>query len=229
MEDDKLADQMSTVSELTSAKHAVDDMHKFYEKHKNRLPPTFKLYFNLIDVNHYSGSQGHFNFAEDKISSVLDIWSNMKEITELYIAVFASGKNDKLKNSIEKFIANLTNLIAAIESGMTPGKENAGATEVCMKRSKAMHNAAESLRNQNIVWKVGEMHIQDIKKLEERSIIKTDYSYITKENFMKNNYNPEELKNYQGEDDAVFGSDYTKLKENERGILDRVDKKLKER
>ncbi|MBL4663464.1 MAG: hypothetical protein JKY22_07915 [Flavobacteriaceae bacterium] len=193
-------------------------MSKFYDLYNDRLPPSLKLYLHLKHERHYANSGSHFEFAVDKIPQVLKIWGEISELTGLLSLIHSGGRVELLKTAIEMSINKLRALLTALDEGMTEGLKNRPSDDVRVNRSIFMHETAEKLKGKNIAWKVGNLHIKDILGLESGGFIKTNYAYITKENFNTKNLNKGEMDSFVG-GDVELGPEYVEAEQVSADML----------
>ena len=205
---------------------ALEVMNLFNE-YKGRLPITFKLYFHLKDTGHYIDGDGHFSFAIGKIPAVLKAWEELESLApDLKKLIQTEGNDHLLPQLIADSLRILPALNRALDAGISEGTKGRDIVQAKEARSLAMHEAAEKAKDQKIAWKVGNLHILDIRKLEEEKVIETGYSYIEKSTFKSKYLNEQDLKTYKGGNEDL-GEAYVKAEKGRKQIEESVTERLK--
>jgi len=202
----------------------IQQVAKFRELFADRLPGTLLLYHNMKRTGQYSEME-HFMFSQEAVAPSITAWkaieawendANRRQVGSEFIT--------HLHDMIAEGHGNLVTLVDQLDKGMEQ-KSQRPAADVTMERSKAMHNAASTLKGEKIVWKVGDLHIGDIKKLESEDQITTEYAYMQKDVFNEKYLNMGEMEKHQGLEsdvDRSYGETQKQLGEvmsGERRIL----------
>lgn len=196
--------QIPVASEIHTGKNILmRGIDNFYASFDLRLPTSLKLYLHLKHEREYANSTSHFEFEVAKIPEVLAIWKQIGLLKTHTEKIYISADGKMLKAAILDALKLIKKLLATLDSGMAEGAKNRPHEDVRKHRSEAMHSAAQSMYAQNIAWKVGNLHIEDIQGLEEDEKIKTDYAYITESDFSAKYYNPVEMQAFDGSHDVL--------------------------
>ena len=221
-------DQPEPVDALGVFKHGALGVMNLFNEYKGRLPITFKLYFHLKDTGHYIDGDGHFAFATSRIPAVLNAWEKIESLAAILKEIIYTETHDHLlPQAIDASLRILPALNKALNAGISEGTKGRDIIQAKEARSLAMHEAAEKIHDKKIAWKVGNLHILDIRQLENDNVIKTDYSYIEKNTFKSKYLNEQDLKTYEGGDDDL-GEAYTRADKGRKQIEDSATKRLQD-
>jgi hypothetical protein len=178
---------------IVEAQGILKQVTDFIEKFQNRLPSTLKLYFDLREKGHYSGV-GHFPFSMEHIAGTIKAWDALGKMFEPLLKLRLSPDASMMHEAFIQIMSAVVTLVEALKNGMGP--EKLIHTEALELRSMEMHRAAEALKGAPIAWKVGNKHIEDIRRFESEGKITTSYAYIDREKFNPQYYNRDELNLY---------------------------------
>ena len=213
--------------ELIKTKNYSYDVIGFYDKFKGRLPQSLKLYYSLSKSGHYD--KAHFKFDLKMVPDALEKWDKIEKLSKLTELVMSKDKEELLSDVVDAAINKLEALILSLGKGVKIGLENVSVMSAKEKRSIAMNNAAEQLKNKPIVWKVGNLHIEDIIRLEANNTIPpNNYAYMTKDDFKGKYIDESNMKSHKGNDNDL-GDGYIKADLAFKEALKKADKQLNER
>ena len=133
----------------------------------------------------------HFSKSKDQylnIENLSDLLENFSDLVPPLPREFAKDKKsccdilEVMKESIE-VVNNVTECVEIVTKNMRERIMSVVPDESCdnivLVRSVAMHNAANSAYQEKGVWKVGMLHVKDIKRLG----IKPKYNLVSKDEF----------------------------------------------
>jgi len=191
---------------VTTGRLLGDNVMTFHDKFKGRLPTTLLLYQHMKREGRYA-EQEHFAFNPESIKPAVQAWDAIAKWQDKALQVFlAKDMAGQLKGLIATAYEKLFALMKALNEGMQDIEQRA-IPDVTLARSQAMHKAATELKGEKIAWKVGELHVQDIKKLESENKIDTEYAYLQKDVFKGAYLDMQEMKKYKAPENNVDPSD----------------------
>lgn len=210
---------------LVIAKAFAIHVKEFYEQYRNKLPGTLALYYHIAGTKEFAGKKNKFHFATDKIQEVITQWEKLGEAYEIIKIILSQNHDAFLATVVENCSRLLPALMSAIDAG-TSGAPGSDLLKIVEQRSIAMSQAAESLKDKNIAWKVGSMHVEDIDKAEKAGLMTTGYVYLTKGDF-KTKYptTERELEEHVASDEHL-GVSYLAAKEEKKRLVALAREKL---
>ncbi|GEM_PF-5437185 len=213
------------IAEHKNAKRVLWSVHSFYNSFNGRLPQSLKLYYDLKNSDHVMNT-GHFKFDLEAVPEVLTKWGKLDKLVNSFSVELIGDRATNISAVVQESINIIEDLITAVGKGVEGGLSGLSVTNITEKRSIAMHNAANKLYDQKIVWKVGDLHVKDIDQLEQKGgIPPAEYSYVYNENYFPKYIDVEKMKVYKSED-ADLGDGYLKADEEITGRIKSADKKL---
>ncbi|MEO1515505.1 MAG: DUF4157 domain-containing protein [Bacteroidota bacterium] len=216
------------ILEVGRAKTATFAVSTFFDKLKGRLPTSLKLYYHFKKKGYYHGAP-HFKFDLKMVPPALAEWEKIGELAVISSQVMREDRPAILPNLVATSIRKLEDLYRTLADGVKAGIGNVNVMGAKEKRSLSMNAAAERLKNQLIVWKVGNLHIEDIIRLVEAHVIpEPGYAYITKEDFKARYIDEDAMQAHQG-DDADLGPGYVAADANFKRALEAADQTLSDR
>ncbi|MCT4636075.1 MAG: DUF4157 domain-containing protein [Bacteroidales bacterium] len=201
------------------------DFFNFYDMYKGRLPLTLKLYYDLKKKEHVTTKLSRFNFDIDAIKPLLAEWDKIESLRGIVTDVMTKHRIDLIPDIVKTVICKIEKLIQLIREGQLGSGSEDHTNVIRRHRSIEMDQAAEELKSENIAWKVGNLHVEDIKFMESLGTANTGYTYITKENFKAQIEHVSELDASIDPSEKV-GADYLEADKTTKGIISTVDEDL---
>ncbi len=87
------------------------------------------------------------------------------------------------KVSLQKFMETTQEVITAAKAFMSEAEKNETKENIRKQRSELMQRAANNRFYEKGVWKIGENHVQDIKKQHPYEKDGQNYNLVTREDF----------------------------------------------
>lgn len=222
--DDDIEDSMPVIDPLMLAQAAANNVTSFCDKYKGKFPSSMQLYYHVKKEGQYNDKE-HFRFFPGKIPATLTVWSDLELLSKNISDMLKAKQKEAYGKAIKDAYEILSALVKALDEGMLAGQDNRSVADVRELRSKAMHQAANELKGDAIAWKVGDLHVQDIKALESAGKIKTDYAYIEKDAFKEAYIDAEEMSGYEEAPEDIDLA-YREGKEEQKQITESAKEKI---